>query len=206
MRHAAGQIADSLHFLRLVRLRLELGSLGLLAVLRREVAQDAGKMTVAAGPPFGDRQMRREDGPVLAADFQLLHRPQIASRLTLRLLPHRRRQQYPHILPDELRRTVPGHRLGRLAEFPDDAVLVTDDDGVDRGLEDRPIAAFAFVQLLFDRRASLALAPQPDDEEPCRQCEHRPSDGAYRRECIEDFGSEAGHLIGSICQGRDSLD
>ena len=70
MRHAAGQIADGLHLLRLVELRLQLGPLDLLAVLRGEVAQDAGKMPVSAGPPFGDRQMRRKNRPVLAADFE----------------------------------------------------------------------------------------------------------------------------------------
>ena len=190
MRHAAGQISDGLHFLSLVELRLQLGPLGLLPVLSGEVAQDAGKVPVSAGPPLGDRQMRRKNRPVSAADFELPDRPQIARGITLGFLPHRRGQQHPHILADQFRRPVTGHCFGRPAEFLDDAVLVADDDRVDRGLEDRPIPALALPQLQLDGRAPDALISKPDDEKSHQKAEHRRGGGGNRIEGIEDFGDE----------------
>jgi len=51
--------------LRLVQLRFQFGAFSLLAVHGREIAQDAGKMAMASGPPFGNRQMRRKNEPSL---------------------------------------------------------------------------------------------------------------------------------------------
>ena len=193
MRHAACQIADGLHLLSLMELRLQLGPLDLLAVLNGEVAQDAGKMPVSAGPPFGDRQMRRKNRPVLAADFEFPDRPQIARRMALGLLPHRRRQQHPHVLADQFRRPIAGHGFGRPAEFLNNSVLVADDDRVDRRLEDRPIAALALPELPFDSRASAALVPQPDNEKPGQKAEHQPGNGTRQTEGVQYFGSETRH-------------
>ena len=110
--------------------------------------------------------MRRKNRPVLAADFEFLDRPQIACGIALGLLPHGRGQQHPHILADQFRRSITGHGFGRLAEFLDNAMLVADDDRVDRRLEDRPIPALVLPELAFGGRASVAFVSKPDDEKP----------------------------------------
>jgi len=72
-------------------------------------------------------------------------------------------------------------------------VLVADDDRVDRRLEDRPIPALAFPELLFDGRASAALVPKPKDEEPGHNAEHGPCSGTHQAEGVEDFRDETEH-------------
>jgi hypothetical protein len=43
-------------------------------------------------------------------------------------------------------------------------VLVADNNGIDRGLENRPVSALVFLQFLLDGRAILALMPQVSQE------------------------------------------
>ncbi|MBV9374856.1 MAG: hypothetical protein JO320_07370 [Alphaproteobacteria bacterium] len=71
-------------------------------------------------------------------------------------------QQHPHILSDQFGCLIAGHGFGGSAELTNDAVLVTYDNRVDRGLEDRPITAFAFYQLASRRSEARALVSQPD--------------------------------------------
>ena len=58
-----------------MQLRYQLGAFELLSLLLSEIAQDAGEVAAAAGPPIGERQMRREDGPVLATNPQFTYGP-----------------------------------------------------------------------------------------------------------------------------------
>ena len=97
--------------------------------------------------------------------------------------------------------------FGRAAEFLDNSVLVANDDRVDRRLEDRPIPALALPELPFDSRASAALVPEPEDEEPDYKAEHRPGSGAQQAHGVEDFGDETRHVSDPIfqCRGATGL-
>ena len=190
VRHTTSQIADCFHFLRLMQLRFEFGAFRLLLFLIGEVAQYSSEVAMTAGPPFGNRQMRRKDDPILATDFEFPHSPKIARGIAFMLLPQAWRQQHPHILGGDLGERIAGHSFGRLVEFSDDAMLVGDNNGIDCGLEDGPISTLAFSQLPFGGRTFAAFVAEISEKE---HGEPDPQHGGDPAQAGEEFGQKLGH-------------
>jgi hypothetical protein len=93
------------------------------------------------------------------------------------LLPQLCRQQHPHVLAGDFRRQISGHAFGGSAELLNNAMLVAHDDRVDRGLEDCPISALAFHQLLLEGRSLASLAATICSEKYGKpEAEHQPSE------------------------------
>ena len=135
---AAGQLADRLHLLRLPELRLHL-------VAGRQIADEPGKDSLAAGLRFANGQFHWKD---FAAFGQALDHPavtddagvpgfQISADVFVMFVTIRSGHQHLDVAADDLFGIVAEQLRRRRAERGDDPALVDDDHRLRNRIEDR---------------------------------------------------------------------
>jgi hypothetical protein len=140
-------VAEVGEFLRQAQLGLAAPQLLLGLLARGDVADEADEARRVESLDLADREVAGEDAAVLApgahlaadADDVRVAGGDVAVQVTVVLAGVGLRHQRADVAPDDLLGRVAEHLLRGAAEFLDDAGVVDDDDGVDRGVEDGPV-------------------------------------------------------------------